>query len=81
MLSWLSRDGRVDLPDIKRISLLQALLLAGIAWYIHRIIKSYIAYQVCLFAHFPTVSLHSSFVLAAWRPVISDNSQIYFLKY
>lgn len=78
MLSWLSRVGRVDLPDIKRISLLQALLLAGIAWYIHRIINFYIAYQVRLSTLFPTFSLHSSFVLAAWRLFISHNFKFVF---
>lgn len=71
MLSWLSRDGRVDLPDIKRISLLQALLLAGIAWYIHRIIKSYIAYQVCFCSHTFLLS-HSTRLLFSLRGGLSS---------
>lgn len=53
------------MPDIKRISFLQVLLIIVITWYIHRIIKNYIAYQVRLFMPSNTTSIHASFLLAA----------------
>lgn len=48
MLSWPSRLDEVHLPDIKRISLPQALLVAVIAWCVHRVISHYIIYKVSL---------------------------------
>lgn len=65
MSSWLSIADRAQMPDIKRISFLQALLVTVIAWYIRRIIKNCIAYQVRLLMPFATISIHASFFLAA----------------
>ncbi|MCJ1462955.1 hypothetical protein MMC07_001559 [Pseudocyphellaria aurata] len=42
MLSWLSGVDQMQLPQI---SLLQALLVAILAWYIRRFINTYVAYQ------------------------------------